>query len=108
MKGEKDAKQTPVTSRIGVDVEYAFSRLIERELELHRKIESIKIDLAKSSEIKLEESYFYIVPSNCIKLGFTQKNLKHFLVKECGFDVLEDEIKAVMKRLDRDQDGIIS
>ena len=34
---KKDGKQTLVTSRIGVGVEYTFSRLIENELELHRK-----------------------------------------------------------------------
>ena len=64
--------------------------------------------MIKHNKTKFEETYFYIIPSDWTKEGFTQKNLRHFLLKDWCFDVLEDEIKAIMKRLDQDQDGIVS
>lgn len=97
-----------VSNKIGVDVEYAFARLLERELEMHRKLEAMKAELAEDHQICMQEAYFLILPTPCAKKGFTYKNLKNYLLEGCSFDILEEEIRAVMNRLDRDQDGLVS
>jgi len=94
-------------AEMGVDVEYALARLFERELDMHRKIENQKSDII-NSEISIQESYFYIFSEKWLKDGFTFKSLKSFLVKQCEFEVLDEEVKAIFRRIDRDQDGIVS
>lgn len=82
--------------------------MIQRELELHRKIEGLKEQLIQKHKICLQESYFYIFDPQTLKGGFTVRNLKDFMIEDCGFDLIDEEVKAIFKRLDRDQDGIVT
>ena len=63
--------------------------------------------MIKHNKTKSEETYFYIIPSDWIKEGFTQKNLRH-VFKDWCFDVLKDEVKTYINRLDQDKNGIVS
>lgn len=104
---KKISNKADDNTKIPVNLEYALARLFERELEAHRKLEGLKDDLIKKSKLSIQDTYFRI-PITFSKSGISFKNLRYFLDKECGFDVLEEELKGIMKRLDRDQDGVIS
>ena len=52
-------------------------------------------------------SFGYIL--NLVKNnGFLIRHLKKFLTKKCKFQVLDEEIKAIFSRMDKDQDGLVS
>jgi Ca2+-binding EF-hand superfamily protein len=94
--------------KLPLDLEYALLRLIQRELELHRKTEGLKEQLIQKHKICLQEAYFYIFNSQTSKNGFSMKHLKEFMIDNCGFDLIDEEVKAIFKRLDGDQDGIVT
>ena len=54
--------------------------------------------MIKHNKTKFEETYFYIIPSDWIKEGFIQKNLRHFFKDWC-FDILKDEVKTNIKKI---------
>jgi hypothetical protein len=94
--------------KLPLDLEYALLRLLQRELELHRKIEGLKDQLIQKHKICLQEAYFYIYNSKTSKNGFSIKHLKEFMIDDRGFDLIDEEVKAIFKRLDGDQDGIVT
>lgn len=110
-KGEFGTNQTNewwITSKLAVDIEYAFWRLLERELEMHRKLESMKSEMIKAHKISLQQAFFWIYPEDYHKNGFWIKHLKSFLIDQWNFEVMDEELKAIFSRLDKDQDGIVS
>ena len=76
------SKATNSSLKLSVDVQYALSRLFERELELHRKLEGLKNQLINEHKVSIQETYFYILPTKITGDGFTLKHLKHFLAHE--------------------------
>jgi hypothetical protein len=92
-------KSSIETNSLGVDVEYALTWLLSRELEMHWLAESLKTELIDGLGIDIGEAYFYVLPAKSINEYITDKNMWGFLGKRCGLSYIEDDVKAMMKRM---------
>ena len=91
--------------KLQVDVEYALARVVARELEMHRKIENIKKHLHEEDRLDLVGSFRYL-EGKTQRSFFKEHHLLRFL-RGCGLDAIEDDIKAIFRRMDRNNDGRI-
>ncbi|CAI2360990.1 unnamed protein product [Moneuplotes crassus] len=90
------------------DVEIALLRLFQRELELHRKLEGLKTKLIEEEKVCLQESFFYFLPECNTRNFFTIRNLQEFMTNQCQFELIDEEIQSIFRRLDRDRNGQVS
>ena len=100
--------QRPVSSqkKLSFDVEFAVSRLINKEIQGLLMLESSKKDLFyNTADFDLKEAFFRIDRRNSGFLNFD--NLQEFF-EVSGFFFTNEQIIDLLKRLDRNDDGKVS
>jgi len=100
--------QRPVSSqkKLSFDVEFAVSRLINKEIQGLLTLESSKKDLFyNTTDFDLKEAFFRIDRRNSGFLTFD--NLQEFF-EVSGFFFTNEQIIDLLKRLDRNDDGKVS
>ena len=85
-----------------LDLERDVTKLIQKEIEIHRKSELLKQELASSSDFSLDGCYKSIDDWG---YGWVdQRNLKSFF-RNNKYNATDEECIAIIRRLDLDADG---
>lgn len=99
------ALSRPSYPRVSVDVEYLFTRLLEKEILYQRTIEDFKRSLSARYDFNLLDAFKLIDrPSTAF---ITVDKLYSFLRRN-GISVFEEDMDAILRRLDTDADGRLS
>ena len=85
---------------INFNVNYSFTKLLEKELELCKKILLLLDDIRKSKNFNIHELYHKVKISNFID----EEGIKNFLSNNHE-SFLDSDIKSILKRLDLNKDG---
>lgn len=96
--------RTPLTSA-NVDVLYAMARLMEREVLYQREISAFKRELALQRDFNAMDAYKVVNYRE--KSGIDKETLRIFLMR-CGNNPFEEDLDAIMRRLDTDGDEKLS
>jgi Ca2+-binding EF-hand superfamily protein len=92
-------------SRISLDVEFLLARLLEKELSLQRRLELSKKDLALRHDFSVISAFSLLdYPSTSL---ITRDKINDFLRRN-GKIVFEDDIDAILRRMDIDGDERLS
>lgn len=92
-------------ARLSLDAEYQLARLIEKELSFQRTLELSRRDLSLRADFSLISAYSALsFPGASI---ITRTMLREFLTRNGKF-VLEDDIDAILRRVDIDGDESLS
>ena len=86
--------------QISFNVGYSFAKLLEKEIELSRKIIYLLNEMKKDKNFNIHELYHKVKISNFIE----EEGIKNFLNKNCQY-FLDSDIEAILKRLDLNKDG---
>jgi len=99
------AQQRGPYPRLSLDAEYHLARLIEKELGFQRSLELTRRDLSLRPDFSLISAFSGInFPGSSV---ITRLMLREFLVRNGKF-VLEDDIDAILRRIDIDGDESLS
>lgn len=88
------------------DVEYALERLIMKELELIESMDRIKAEIHQSMGSNRVLQLFSMVDV-LSRHNISRRSLSEFF-ENMGKHILEEDLESVMRRLDKDRDGLIS
>jgi len=91
--------------RLPRDVEYHLSRVLEKELEGLRKIESARLSLSDRYDWNLLDAFRNV---DDYRVGYVSPDSLHAFLRKNGELPTDDEIDAVYRYLDRDGDGRLS
>ncbi|OMJ89682.1 hypothetical protein SteCoe_8134 [Stentor coeruleus] len=86
------------------EVEYLFVALLQAEVLYHRNLESIRREIILKSDLNLLEAFRTIDTKNASNID--RNALTSFLKK--FRNVYDDDIDAILRRVDNDGDGLIS
>lgn len=87
------------------EIEYAVSRVMERELIYIRTVENARKNMNRKPDFSLMDG-FKVLDLYC--LGYvTDEILQKFLARN-GITAYAEDIQAIMRRLDKDQDGKVN
>ena len=84
------------------NIEYSLGNLLEKEIELSRKLIPLLEELRNRNDFNIHNIFHLIKGYSSI----TPQNLRDFLLKNKA-DFIQDDVKAIMKRLDINHDGRI-
>ena len=84
------------------EVEYALARLISREIAYYTELDYFKIDLAVQYDFSCYDAYAAI---DVYETRFIDFNLLKNFFKACGKILKDDDLIAILRRIDRDDDG---
>ena len=98
----KKSLNTSPKDKINFNVDYSLCKLLEKEVELARKIINALQDIKCRYDFNIHNLFHKLKYFNSI----TNESLKNFLEKN-GISYLESDIKSIIKRLDLNKDGII-
>jgi Ca2+-binding EF-hand superfamily protein len=101
------ALERPAISRryMPYEVEYATSRVLERELVYVRTVEIARKNMNRKPDFSLMDG-FKVLDLYC--LGYvTDEIMQKFLARN-GITAYAEDIQAIMRRLDKDQDGKVN
>ena len=87
-------------NNISFTIDYSLFKVLQKELELSRKIISLLSHLKNKSDFNIHNLYHSIKNVDCI----TPESIKNFLEKN-SISYFDSDIIAVMKRLDLNSDG---
>ena len=91
-----NSKNYPISFNIG----YSFTKLLEKEIELARKVIYLLNQIKRDKNFNIHELYHKVKISNFID----EEGIKNFLNKNCEY-YLDSDIRAILKRLDLNKDG---
>ena len=84
------------------NIEYSLGTLLEKEIELSRKLIPLLEELRNRNDFNIHNIFHLIKGYSSI----TPQNLRDFLLKNKA-NFIQDDVKAIMKRLDINHDGRI-
>ena len=84
------------------NIEYSLGNLLEKEIELSRQLIPLLEELRNRNDFNIHNIFHLIKGYSSI----TPQNLRDFLLKNKA-DFIQDDVKAIMKRLDINHDGRI-
>ena len=84
------------------NIEYSLGNLLEKEIELSRKLIPLLEELRNRNDFNIHNIFHLIKGYSSI----TPQNLRDFLLKNKA-DFIQDDVKAIVKRLDINHDGRI-
>ena len=87
------------------DIEFALSRVIDKEIEFYKKLDSFKYELANNQDFSVKDAFEEIDFFNTSYIDY--ENLIKFLENN-GFHLYEEQIVAILRRIDKDDDGRIN
>ena len=87
---------------LNFNISYSFDKLLENEIELAKKIIKLLNEIKNDKDIDIHELYHKVKVSDFID----EEGIKNFLDKNFQ-SFLDTDIKAIIKRLDFNKDGII-
>ena len=85
---------------ISFNLDYSFTKLLEKEIELSRKIIQLLFEIKNNKCFNIHELYHKVITTNCID----GQGIKNFLDKNYE-SFLDSDIEAILKRLDLNKDG---
>lgn len=95
----------PAYSRVALDVEYLLLRLLETEIQVQRDIEVAKKDLVSRYDFNLLDAYRAV---DIRRSGGIDRDSMFSFLRRHEYAVLDDDLDAIYRRLDNDEDGLIS
>ena len=87
-------------NNISFNLDYSFTKLLEKEIELSRKIIQLLSDIQNNKNFDIHELYHKVIVSDYID----EKGIINFLDKNCE-SFLDSDIDAILRRLDLNKDG---
>ena len=84
------------------NIEYSLGNLLEKEIELSRQLIPLLEELRNRNDFNIHNIFHLIKGYSSI----TPQNLRDFLLKNKA-DFIQDDVKAIVKRLDINHDGRI-
>ena len=87
---------------ISFNIYYAFTMVLEKELQLARKIIDLLNEIQNQQNFNIHELYHRVKVCHCID----EEGIKNFLDKNFQ-PFLDSDIKAILKRLDINKDGVV-
>ena len=85
---------------ISFNLDYSYTKLLEKEIELARKIIELLNDIKNNKCFNIHELYHKVMVTHFID----ERGIKNFLDKNCEY-FLDSDITAILKRLDLNKDG---
>ena len=89
-------------SPISFNLNYAFTKVLEKEIQLARKIIDLLDEIQNQQNFNIHELYHRVKVCHCID----EEGIKNFLDKNFQ-PFLDSDIKAILKRLDINKDGVV-
>jgi len=89
-------------SPIGFNVSYSFTKLLEKEIELERKIILLLNELRSIKNFNIHDLYHRVKVSNFIE----ERGIQNFLKKN-NESFLDSDVISILKRLDLNKDGVV-
>jgi len=96
--------RTPLSTATA-EVRYAMGRLMEREVIYQREVSQCRRELAGQRDFNPMEAFKAVNYRE--KVGIDKEMLRTFLLR-CGHNPLEDDLHAIIRRLDTDGDEKLS
>ena len=87
---------------ISFNIIYSFTKVLEKEIQLARKIIDLLNEIQNQQNFNIHELYHKVKVCHCID----EEGIKNFLDKNFQ-SFLDSDIKAILKRLDINKDGVV-
>eukprot|EP00743_Colponemidia_sp_Colp-15_P002650 GILK01002872.1.p1 GENE.GILK01002872.1~~GILK01002872.1.p1 ORF type:complete len:586 (-),score=91.06 GILK01002872.1:92-1849(-) len=87
------------------DVDYALSRVLDKELEVYRTLEVKKQTLVRRADFNLLDAFRAVDEMN---LGYITPDALRVFFNRNGYNPYEEDVLCLMRRLDKDADGRLS
>ena len=87
---------------ISFNIINSFTKVLEKEIQLARKIIDLLNEIQNQQNFNIHELYHKVKVCHCID----EEGIKNFLDKTFQ-SFLDDDIKAILKRLDINKDGVV-
>lgn len=84
------------------DLEFALARLLYKEIQAYTTIEDIRHDLACRRDFNIIDAFEQI---DRYRDGFITETTLRAFVSRNGNIITDDDVLAIMRRLDHDEDG---
>ena len=87
------------------DVEWSLARVFDKEIDAYRKIELLKESLAGRFDFNASQAFKTI---DVDRLGFLDHETLFQFFKQNNIIISDDDVQALLRRIDKDQDARIS